>query len=53
MLDQDQIDIMMKEIEEADGNVQFISMSAPEQLVDDRNFAQWFWNEITKFFWLR
>lgn len=53
MLDQDQIDIMMKEIEEADGNVQFISMSAPEQEVQYEDTGSWFWNTLFKWFWLR
>lgn len=44
---------MMDEIEKEDGNVQFISMSAPEQEFEYEDTGSWFWNTIFKWFWLR
>ena len=52
MLDQKQIDDIIKEIEDADGDVQFISMSSPEQSVE-KSFPEWIWECIVKFIWLR
>ncbi len=48
---QTEIDKMMQEIEESDGNVEFISISLSEQPEED--LGSWFWNLFVKWFWLR
>lgn len=53
MKDLNSFDEATQEIEQANGDVQFISMSTPEQPVDHRNIAEWFFDEMVKLFWLR
>jgi hypothetical protein len=51
-VNQEKIDKMMQDIEEANADVQFISIPPPEQFVE-KSFPEWLWDCIVKFIWLR